>query len=533
MVKKKHSEFSKGITLISLIITIILLLILAGVVIQLTLGDKGILIISKNSEKEYEKAQIKEELQLEILDIQSKKLGQSKDTSRNDLKELENIGAIIEEIEPIAKGEYKDYQIEIDENYEVTILEKLKEEKPVAVINLLTKEDGIKEAKIQVTATTTEGEIQSIEAENGAILETENSNADKIFVVKENGEYIFKITGTNGRKILVKIKVTNLITQIEAVSILEGISKITYSGLKKMKIIENVEEDITYQLNTIVYKGDLVLDGETETEGAKLTKANKIYEFGKERDVATNNSYAQNTVVLKVEGNLTINEGVTLTSVRNGYGGPKGMIIYCTGTLTNKGAITMTQRGSKAIGQNVYLWKNKNNSSYEKVPNVGVSGGNGGWGNVLPNCANTGATPIGATNRATGGGRTEEQDFIKDTKEEEEEMVHHIQEEQEQVVDQETFGQAGSNDGGAGGNGVSTNRGSLYKVFGAGGGAGNPGGYGSGDGHTAASGTGGLLVIYANTFTNNAVISSNGSQGGNGYRVGGGGSGRRIYKYFL
>ena len=121
-------------------------------------------------------------MQLEILDIQSKKLGQSKDTSRNDLKELENIGAIIEEIEPIAKGEYKDYQIEIDENYEVTILEKLKEEKPVAVINLLTKEDGIKEAKIQVTATTTEGEIQSIEAENGAILETENSNADKIFV---------------------------------------------------------------------------------------------------------------------------------------------------------------------------------------------------------------------------------------------------------------------------------------------------------------------------------------------------------------
>ena len=51
MVKKKHSEFSKGITLISLIITIILLLILAGVVIQLTLGDKGILIISKNSHR--------------------------------------------------------------------------------------------------------------------------------------------------------------------------------------------------------------------------------------------------------------------------------------------------------------------------------------------------------------------------------------------------------------------------------------------------------------------------------------------------
>ena len=65
-------------------------------------------------------------------------------------------------------------------------------------------------------------------------------------------------------------------------------------------------------------------------------------------------------VVLKVKGNLTISENVTLTSCKNdkGYGGPKGMLVYCTGTITNNGKISMTARGAIAEGQNVYLWKN-------------------------------------------------------------------------------------------------------------------------------------------------------------------------------
>ena len=30
------------------------------------------------------------------------------------------------------------------------------------------------------------------------------------------------------------------------------------------------------------------------------------------------------------------------------FGGPKGMIVYCTGTLINNGTISMTARGAKA-----------------------------------------------------------------------------------------------------------------------------------------------------------------------------------------
>ena len=62
-----------------------------------------------------------------------------------------------------------------------------------------------------------------------------------------------------------------------------------------------------------------------------------------------------------------------------------------------------------------------------------------------------------------------------------------------------------------------------------GGGAGNPGGTRAATGgyvaYNGESGTGGLLVIYANNFENKGSIISNGSAGGYGKRTGGGGSG--------
>lgn len=50
----------KGITLVALIITIIVLLILAGVSIAMVLGDNGIVNRSKNAVNDYKNAQLVE-----------------------------------------------------------------------------------------------------------------------------------------------------------------------------------------------------------------------------------------------------------------------------------------------------------------------------------------------------------------------------------------------------------------------------------------------------------------------------------------
>lgn len=123
------------------------------------------------------------------------------------------------------------------------------------------------------------------------------------------------------------------------------------------------------------------MDGTNNVEGATL--ANNIYEFGdktidvgkadtQNKDGTTETGYAKNMVILKVEGDLTIDQGVTLTACKSddGYGGPKGMLVYCMGKLTNNGTISMTARGAKAEGQDVFLWKNID-GTFEYVPATG------------------------------------------------------------------------------------------------------------------------------------------------------------------
>ena len=66
MLKEKH-----GITLVALVVTIVVLLILAGVSLNLVLGNEGILTRSKESKTKTEIAEVKEKAQLDITEIQT------------------------------------------------------------------------------------------------------------------------------------------------------------------------------------------------------------------------------------------------------------------------------------------------------------------------------------------------------------------------------------------------------------------------------------------------------------------------------
>ena len=180
-------------------------------------------------------------------------------------------------------------------------------------------------------------------------------------------------------------------------SIIEAVKKINDNGINEINI-----NDELYSLDVIVNSGDLILDGTSQVDGATLN--NKVYEFGDStKDCATSSTdSAKNMVVLKVKGNLTISENVTLTSCKNdkGYGGPKGMLVYCTGTITNNGKISMTARGAIAEGQNVYLWKNSD-ESYEYVPKEGALGGEA---QISTGTMIAGKPGKNGENRKTGGG---------------------------------------------------------------------------------------------------------------------------------
>ena len=84
--------------------------------------------------------------------------------------------------------------------------------------------------------------------------------------------------------------------------------------------------------------------------------------YGKAEDVN------KNSVVLKVNGNLTLDSGYTLTSVKSGTAVGKGLFIYCTGTATINGTVNMSGVTYSAGGQDVFLWKNRD-GSFEYVRN--------------------------------------------------------------------------------------------------------------------------------------------------------------------
>ena len=76
---------NQGITLIALIITIIVLLILTGISIATLTGENGILNKAKQAGKETIEAQIKEEIELAIIEIQTEELPKGKQVTLDTL----------------------------------------------------------------------------------------------------------------------------------------------------------------------------------------------------------------------------------------------------------------------------------------------------------------------------------------------------------------------------------------------------------------------------------------------------------------
>lgn len=183
----------------------------------------------------------------------------------------------------------------------------------------------------------------------------ENNNLD-------SGNYIFKVTGTTNGE--------------------------TTEAIEYPVELYNYNEDANYQASN-----EIVVNN-TKYTGIGRTNSEK------------------RMLILKYNGNLTINSGVTLTptgtsATINGAIGlctKKGMLIYCTETLTNNGTITMTAKGTvNQTGENVYLYKN-GNGTYEYVPAIGATGGASveGSGNERGKKGTNGQ--IGNARRTAGGG---------------------------------------------------------------------------------------------------------------------------------
>ena len=87
----KKIEKNKGITLIALIVTIIVLLILAAVTISTLTGESGIMIKASNAKKETAKANAEERVRIEVLGSCDESGNVNIEKLNENLRKIENL----------------------------------------------------------------------------------------------------------------------------------------------------------------------------------------------------------------------------------------------------------------------------------------------------------------------------------------------------------------------------------------------------------------------------------------------------------
>ncbi len=196
---------NNAITLIALIITIIVLLILAGVTLNMVMGDSGIFSKANQAKNKTEVAQYEEELRMCVLEIQADEATNGTtfgiDTIRKNLvekvKELENT----EEIEITSpegnatiEGTYKGYEYKIDEKYVVHIGDKA----TGIIVTTSFEPKGWTNQNVKATITIKSNNgINKVEPDEGS----KNGNNEYI-ITKENiaENTSFEYTVTDGQK---------------------------------------------------------------------------------------------------------------------------------------------------------------------------------------------------------------------------------------------------------------------------------------------------------------------------------------------
>ena len=191
--KIKLKESEKGITLIALVITIIVLLILAAVSIAMLTGENGILKKASTAKEKHLIAQYEEELNLCIMEMQTDELG-----TLTMEKLIKKLPQYIQTSQPGEQcewntkqtaaeptGTYKGYEFKVDKNKKAQITGKA----TGIMISCSVDPSGYtnKNVKATIKITCTEG-IQSIKQTKPTEEEAITTSGTEYTIVKENIE---------------------------------------------------------------------------------------------------------------------------------------------------------------------------------------------------------------------------------------------------------------------------------------------------------------------------------------------------------
>ncbi len=198
----KKTKENKAITLVALVVTIIILLVLAGITIATLGGENGLFARVKLGKERYAISEAKEKLELEITNLQIEQQGKGEELKKEDLPKMNNDEIDVRDttnfpVEVI----YKNYKFEVDSNFQVTYVGEANE----TIITYTTEPDGYtnqNKVKVLVKISNPKG-IKSIlkPGETDKILPQDRTTAGIEFTVTKNGHYELKVEDIDGNEV--------------------------------------------------------------------------------------------------------------------------------------------------------------------------------------------------------------------------------------------------------------------------------------------------------------------------------------------
>ena len=302
-----------GITLIALIITIIVLLILAGVTLNMVMGENGIFGKANNAKNKTEVAQYEEELRMCVLELQTEEASNGRtfnmDTIRDNLDtytqklEDETIEWKEKDIEE-PTGIYKGYNFYIDKKYGAHITDKATGTQITMKILSEIPETGYtnQDVNLKITITNNEKGLKQVTKPDG---KKENLNGAKTFeeekTATENTKYTYVVTDTEGKEETKEVEIKIIDKNAPQDFSIEA--QVTEEGIQITANPEDAEETET-NASSGINKVEYYVKKDTETEFTNKGTENIIKElpsgtysvYAKAYDKAGNEKQSTNTV---------------------------------------------------------------------------------------------------------------------------------------------------------------------------------------------------------------------------------------------
>lgn len=212
---------NKGITLIALVVTIVVLLILAGVTISIVFGDNGVISKAQEAALQTKIESVKEKVALEMVDLETDStLTGNPLTAETIIEHFENldwVGSATKESEDIVRiistdSVIVDIKFTPHDGYEL-IDQGLDDGEPYPTMTLeQLPTEGIAGEKIKIKVTASVEQTKETTGittiENVTTGETKDyTEGGVVFEVLTNGEYTFKATTNKGKTKTAKINV--------------------------------------------------------------------------------------------------------------------------------------------------------------------------------------------------------------------------------------------------------------------------------------------------------------------------------------